>query len=384
VSEAFKENEKEPFAGIHIDYKNDNVQWHGYGMAPLIRDLYQKSTDRDKMILDVYKNVLDKKHPVKALMDAIMLPSWWSFFFEEYMTGTHYNIFGDKFVGSVPDSFKITESYIEESSIDSYQDLSARMFVIELMHPNFGTNDQLKLKAVGTGLHPDILVFRYKPVDWDLIGNQTDSITIGDLAATVLHGWGLAAIVVNTGYTEPGYLEKKNIEFSVELMEAPELDQTDFSFGYQIHAYWESTEGTSWERTEQNSQYCCFDTGSFTNYTFTTSWDKSFNNGTKKGSFTATVNPEVNKIISFTVKDTTITFETAYPDQHYVTEITGENLPISSEYEGSLYFRSDGVDACNVFTSFTHFIAAGGDTARIVNKQCNETSRVNISFIKNK
>jgi hypothetical protein len=166
VPSDFKGHELAPFNGMHAGILqgegslSEKVISHGCGMSAFIN--YLLSYDGSLVLSGIYPQIREGKHPVSAIESYITnrnsIVGGLSFeleymrFFIEYLEGKHYGVSGETFFNSITqnDLFTIDD---DEDTIhifqDTYPDLSAKLFHIQLNDQEFREKGSLDLYLTG-------------------------------------------------------------------------------------------------------------------------------------------------------------------------------------------------------------------------------------------
>ena len=140
-----------------------NGQNHGYGMSSLF-----KYFDKYYSLLsfkDIYLEILDEKHPIRAIELSTESPwNWFQDYIMEYVSLVlpTYSVSNTYWRLNMYGSFTIDDANDTEFSFtDKYPALSARLYNIPINYSEMGKDSELEFKITGDGV-PQISVFKWR------------------------------------------------------------------------------------------------------------------------------------------------------------------------------------------------------------------------------
>ncbi len=212
-------NEFAPFngmqAGAEIDARN-----HGYGMSALIKYLVKKHGE--SVLVNIYNRIRAGDHPVDAIENAAGDPSdWYLDFLKEYIIGNVYKDFTP--LSNLAGRFTISSEKDNHTSfLQSYPDLSGKLFLIRLSYPDMPENAVMTIKD--DSVWGEITVFKVKSDAIEYLDNGYDEVAISNLKGLQDNGWNLLILETNvraiSPYTDEGQIK---VEVNVTNLTAIEL-----------------------------------------------------------------------------------------------------------------------------------------------------------------
>jgi hypothetical protein len=240
----FAGHERAPFTGLRVGApelvgKKDTMA-HGLGMSALVK--YLVGQYGEEILPQIYEKIRNGAAPLEALRDSVEDPVnvWWPGFFVKYVSGEIYGVGSQTFMGYRSGEFDVTESKRKTFS-DSYQDLSAKLYFIDLPDANsqalkqMDSSAKIKLdvacadKSMRT---EDIKVLVFGLKDGTLHYFRDDPLKVKELAEG---GWDLVAVVVNSNYRSD-HKDPAEILLEVEVVSAPKLSYNYAVIGVNLRA----------------------------------------------------------------------------------------------------------------------------------------------------
>ena len=215
-----------PFSGLNFSGTNkpEEVEGHGIGMSVLLK--YLVSINGDAIIKTIFNNLNNNSNATDAILKAVSDENiWLPNFFKDYIRGLIYNISGEKFLSIIPktkDRLFVVENITDTLHYfnDSFNDLSAKLYRINIVNNEVRSNGTLTFKIGPSSLNLDYV----KAIIFGLEDNQLIYLGEGtNFNFSNLQQYNnLVACVVNSA-NEPPYTETLDIDFDVSVKTIPEL-----------------------------------------------------------------------------------------------------------------------------------------------------------------
>lgn len=309
---------------------------------------------------------------------------------KKYVQGDIYNVSGNVFTREK----NISGMFDIESDDDtlakfpeSYPDLSAKFYRINLRHKTMAENAMIELKVSTSVAAEDIKLVLFK-----FDGNALTFLKYGHLRVLIENarqftdeGVDLVAMVVNSSYHLPDYTANSDIDLEITVSGKAEMayNWCRIAFHANMHFsvgdtadYWKETL-VSWEGE-----------GSFLDNKFTATWqnteDPNDHSKISSGSMTVVVDPvrtDSFDVVSFSATKTADRPEGGYPEE---ASISGNNIPFN-EFDDlyNLFLRclEQGTEACTRVGSFNYERSFPTYGEKVTGPpQCNTESEVRIVF----
>ena len=212
-------NELAPFHGMQAGAAKEPKD-HGYGMSAVIKYLVERYGEG--VLVDMYKKIRGGAHPVEALVKSLDDPVslWWPDFFREYLEGRIYGVGIGTFVAGKSGSFSIrSDSDVLKTFSGSYPDLSAKIYLVELLYPEIDESAKIEFVADSPDIVPYLMVFKFdKQGKVKYLASSVDSLTISDVRALTDEGWHLLVAVVDDDYNPPDYAKTADVRLRVRVV----------------------------------------------------------------------------------------------------------------------------------------------------------------------
>ena len=352
---------------------------HGMGMYPFIKYLDRRYPDDKTLFSRILRESIlgESGTSMEGIIHALEEPEtlWWPGFFEQYLTRGLAEIPAEEFMNMLESGNEINfdkEANTAVSNTSEYVDLSAGLYRINFLFPEFQNESSLNVKTVCADLQPEYrtaLVFGLKNNTMEYLAGASD-LTIEGLKTLKSGGTSSIVVVVANSYCEPAAFERLNIELQTSLRSLPE-DIVFTGVGLSLHCmttYMYSAGGTSIDRFDYDSD---IRSGTMESDFFTAAWDESTTTG-KSGTIEVEFDPSqfpfhVNR---FTLNAENTGVWWANPTTgnfEHVNEsftIEGEHVVLEEYdmvYNSGLrqhYFtcRIYGTDACNHIARVNHVV----------------------------
>jgi hypothetical protein len=194
---------------------------HGKGAAPLIKYLYSRQFD---VLGDFLKGIAENK-PALHISELLRVvdgevADWLPEFYKQYVGGNIYGVQASKFIENAHGLWAPTAQDTQKTFSDIFQDLSARLYSIDLGSQQFAQNTSLHFEVSSDEVSVDditIIVFSYDGDKLHYIGDGTD-FWIADIDQLASADEDLLAVVVNTAYDEEmEYSASTRIDLSLSM-----------------------------------------------------------------------------------------------------------------------------------------------------------------------
>jgi len=344
-----------PFRGMHAGAQgsNDIAQAHGYGMPGVIK--YLVDHYGDTILVRMYEKIYQQKNPAETVISSIPDPLnvWWPRFFREYVGGNIYGLGGDVFTSAqnVTGVFDInTQSDTLRTLAESYPDLSARLYRINLNYTSINSSAQIRFRVSSPNANPDYMkavVFKLKSNSLQYVDNGAE-VTISKVRELTDGDYDLMVVVVNSRH-EISFTGSTNISLEIKVQGPPRLSfykQCKITFG--ANGLFIDSEGRS---TTRDFSMGFEQAGEFSGNTFTALWDYTTPSGNLRdsGSISVTVDSLTYKVISFSANYKRVDNSGGVT---YNYSLSGENFPLTKEpIHGWLVGEVSGKEACSYIST---------------------------------
>jgi hypothetical protein len=405
--EAGKENYKKPYEKTYLEIGGSifrNEEWHACGMVPFVKHLDQTYFEGDQ---EIYARILKQQllsksgTPMEGIIRALEDPEyiWWPEFFKEYLTQGLTDLSATDFMNSLYDISQINfknETDTTWLADGDYHDMSARLFKVNFLFPEFKNDASLKLKVGPQSLNLDYvtaMAFGLKNNTLEYFDHAPD-LTISNLKALKENGYSIMVAVINSASDpqkplqggSPAPEDLLHIELDARLQTKPNFNYVVVN-GIIARGDFKDADGTTTEQqfwVESDPREAVMN---MTDYTLTASWTEPWYEGsdqTCSGTIEIQFDPErfPDYITRYSIT------ETCEEDVAVHTRtIVGENLDLRGTPHPDLtvasrYFYAEGTDACNYITSMDEtYTSYGGDVlSQYVDGtlRCDDQSRVDI------
>jgi hypothetical protein len=394
----------EAFEGFNTKYRKDfsnfkestQMSIHGQGMSAIVKYLREFKNMEYSAIGNYYRTRTYQtwiSEFLKLVEDPIT--AWWSDFFKKYLNNELYKLPEDYFIRFAHTEWNINSEQdisktFTSTEIGTYQDLSAKMFKINLNFADLDNTQNLKFKMMGPDDNKDLSLILFK-----VINNKLEFIETTQLAEYEIinpksyfeDGTGeFLAVLVNSNITQEDYLGES--EITLQLSVTPKINISDFDLTSNkciatiaITAELQiETNGSTENKTELLIFGSEHTIGSFVGNTYNGSY---YIDGAREGSYfsgeiTVTLNAAHDTIVyaSFTGLD-----EDPYWDIRWEKSFTAKNIPISP-YENNVFtFQYDNTDVCKSITNVYYYLKQSSVTTYL-GHTCDEFSNVYFRFSK--
>ena len=330
----FEQYHMAPFNGMQISNEGDALEVikknaaHGIGMSSVIKYLVDsphfEKTSIGKMYKYIYENT--DVNTTTVLLNNIDAPvtDWLPDFFKEYVSGNIYSQPIDKFLSNANDSWDINsvEDTLKEFKssnflIRKYQDLSAKMFKINLNYEPLDTTSRMLFSMSWAGADLDglsMVMFGIKGGEQEYLGTaDAQDFEIPNLKSYYKDGMKqFLVVLVNSNITKYDYLGESDIDLKVQLKK-PKLDFTKCEVSIKVLtdiSYENMDLEGNWSTTTTKASFrvaSVFDAiGSFTGNTFTGSYTHYTEGDLSvyRGTITVTVNEAASMVTDVSLAGT--------------------------------------------------------------------------------
>ena len=357
IPNGFAGNEIAPFNGIqHSDFEGRDE--HIAGMTPFFE--YMKTMYDNQLLVNTYDKIRTGQRALQSFIESAgdEPNEWWPGFFLDYVSGYYYDVDVDMFASGdfVTGTFNTGTGERAASFEASYQDLSARVYMIELDPGELADGDRLALSLASDEVDAEDM----KIVSFEYGGGETycrdivDTDTINNVYELACDGYDLMAVVVNAGTHAPDYEEESDITINMDILE-PLPEELDYNYCkiflsfIGTYTYHEGETNTTehvlvWEAD-----------GSFTDNVFT---GTATGARVLDGSMTVVVNPYSLDIISFEAEHTRWVNDQG---RNQLSSVSGNNIP--RKFPGSYHVEAllEGPELCDAITSLVDTIGTEGE-----------------------
>ena len=361
-----------------------NEEWHAIGMYPFVKYLDQTYFPGDKELYDrILKKILlgESGTPMEGIIHALEAPeyTWWPGFFKEYLTLELTNMSATDFMNSLHDISQINfknETDTTWLSDGDYPDLSAKLFKVNFLFPEFKNEASLKLKVGPSSLNLDYvtaMAFGLKNNTLEYFDHAPD-LTISNLKALKENGYSIMVAVINSA-SEPERVDPDNppaagdllhIELDTRLQTIPDFNYVAIN-GIIAAADFKDADGTTNEQAFWYESEPRRGEMNMADYTLTASWsDPWFEGSDQTCSGTIEIQFDPARFPEYITRFS-IT-ETCEEDVAVHTRtITGENFELRGDPHPdlsvpSVHFYVQGTDVCKYLKSYDEvYTSYGGE-----------------------
>jgi len=325
----FRSHEMEPFAGLELFEDMSGEQRHGRGMAALVKYLTAPDRFGDRVLAPIYGRIVNSEIPARAIVEHIdEYPNvWWPEFFRRYVGGEIYGVWGGVFTGydHTAGEFKTSQD-TARTFHGTYQDLSARLYLVELDNQNLPETAELVFLAGSGDVADDdlqVIIFTVKDDVLEFF-EQGLEVTVSNVKGLTRDGYDLLAVVVNSSFEEWGFEDQSEIDLEIRLKKA------DFNYCWiygAVIGHYQDSEGQSYEAWYSNDWTA---RGSFQDNVFTGSPIPEIDGSLCTGFVEVVVDPVTRRVTSFTAEYYT---PSTLNDMWWTRNIAGGNVPYHGDLE---------------------------------------------------
>jgi hypothetical protein len=330
-----------PFDGLSAG-SNEKPWAHGLGLTGLIK--YLAVTYSPDMLFQLYYKLPDVRFAIDALRAVLPVSEreWWPDFLKEYIGGKIYNLTSDdvqKDITSSPNSRVFTIQGPADTLklfSDSFADLSARLYRVNLRYSGIDTSAVIKFSA-----GPASLGSQYVGVMLFGLKNKTltywqyaNTVTVKQVKELTASGYDIVAAVVNC-LNESPYNGSRTIELTVSVKSGTGETPLQAALIEKIGgAYTNSSFTTLHAYVSYFYPYSDTRIGTLTGHTYTSSWNRPlsvYTNRTAKGSLVLSFDDSSPPhLIAFALRDTITGSGESYTFR--LTSSTNCNIPGRLDY----------------------------------------------------
>jgi len=346
-----------------------NMEFHAMGMYPFVKYLDQRFPDDKELFVRIMREILwsESKTAMEGIINAVEEPEylWWPAFFEQFLTRQLVDQPADAFLKTLTPLDQINFKHETDStwlSDADYADLSARLYKVNFLFPEFQNEASLNLKVGPSSLNMDYittLAFGVKGNTLEYF-DRSANLTVPNLKTLRTSGYSSILVAVVNSASEPTTDEKMHIELDTRLQTVP-----DFNY-VVIQSIIARCTNTDIDGLTQELEYWYYQDprkGELIDHTFTATWSEPWcegcdgiNSGTIIVEFDPDRFPEY--ITRFYIHE--ITDEDAFI---HTSTIVGENLDLQGTRDPAyqfphIRFKYSGVEVCNYVTSMTETYTA--------------------------
>lgn len=408
----FEVNSFAPFNGLRMGAGADNYKKsfdHGVGISAVIKYLMTYELNGNKLLTasninNIYNLIMSGNDPTGALLKTVnaIKAEWWPDFFKHYINSEIYNVPPGFFVSSanltgIWNVNTAADTLIEfnstDASIGKYQDLSAKMFLINQNIANIDPQKNLFVEVTGEvngdGLSTIIFGYNNSSLEYLNQGYASESILeIPNLKQFNDSGIKQFLVVVVNSNGVPPYLGESNIYTKLRIAyENEDANQGIFSSNrciVKVHF------DGHFKQVDQNNETTEFDSeefwgqfeavGSFSENTFTGTYIETFGNSEYKGTIIVTLSNDQDSVVSVDwIEDYTgFSQGTAVATAH--SSYGGFDIPSSELYPGVFQITSD--ETCDHISNvkYNSQNVTTSINVSLENHSCNQYSYITITF----
>ena len=346
VSAARAGNVLAPFNGV-VAGAADDAGKHGYGLSAMIK--YLVGEHGESCLPAIYAAIKNGSDPLTAVRLGTANPiEWWEEFLRQYTSGEIYGVGIAELTANKSGMFRIiTDSDSLMTFTGEYPDLSGGLYVIRLENQAIGNDSVLSLAVEGGMGEVTALKYRLNPFGIELLGTDSEKVTVSDLQLLTDGGWHIIALVSNSRNIDP-YTKMTNIDLTVRVTKPLNPGFTYFMLHQEFIGDFEHV---SYINSDFNKTYTSLFNpslspagyGTLTGTTFTAIRNQPYQDTTIIGKTIIEFDETFENILSIDSVQT-ITHpatENSAASFHNMS-FSAQNLPISQNDDGSYGFRLTG------------------------------------------
>ncbi|MBN2280743.1 MAG: hypothetical protein JXQ65_09185 [Candidatus Marinimicrobia bacterium] len=396
----FVNNEMMPFRGFCTGARDQyfGPDRHSRGMSAVIKYLSDDPSYGIKGPARTYEMIRTGTPAPTVLICTVdrLLAEWWPGFFHDYVDGEVYQVNDSFFLDSdvICRTWKIDDDQHEEhtfysSDLDGYDDLSAKIFLVDLDYSKLAHGDNLLIDAISNGVNDNglaVIVFGVKNSKLHFLGEQINgdaAVTLSDLKDFYDNNWRQFLVVVVNSFGEPPYDGKSHIDLKLKIQHTSPPDFTSCKVRIKCHCYYvrEYSNGHSenWD-VDNTLEIYNFNEGSFDGNSFRADYvyKNTPHTYTREGSITVTLSTNQDSVAFFTWNDLKTYVENDEAEE--TISINAEKIPLEPDYYGATAFIVRGETIVNHITQFSHIQDWGSYGSRLINYEGNENSGIFVFF----
>lgn len=396
----------ESLYGFNEDLGEDeNPIPHGRGMSALIKYLTNKNSLGIGFVGYFYKNINSYYTMVQDFVESIGLPTndWWPEYLKELINNELYNL---------PDDYFITRSHAKwdinseadvsktftSTEVGTYQDLSAKIFKINLNYADLDNTQNLKFEMMGPDNNKDLSLILFSVINDKLEFIETTQLAEYEIVNPKSYFEGgtgeFLAVLVNSNITQDDYLGESNIDLEIKV--TPKLEPPALPYNIckitllnlVIHEHSEYSNSDPVDGSREFDYVSGSVPGKFFGHTFKGIFEETVGNQTYKDTIEIALNATNDTIIYLSwQKGYYYTDETngVFSNEHF--DFIANNIELWGPLaDQSAYFQKDGLDVCSLINYF--YLASTSNTPTRSSARwstgydCTGTSRLQIEFRK--
>ena len=357
---------------------------HFIAFSSLIEYLANNITKKEMVIIDIQNNILSKKSSVDGLIATMNETEniWWPNFFKEFIQSNIYNVPIDEFLKNITETIEFNDYDTLKYADKTYNDLSAKLFRININSEEIKNNKSLNFKLGPESLNLDYV----KTLVFGIRNNNLVFISEGiDFSLGNLYQFdGLIACVVNSG-NEPPYTGTSEIKLDIRAKE--ELQFNACKIEINVIGIWERhrippppntlpTIDTMGYRAEWNTL------GNFTANTFEGVLEKNEYGAEAKGKVKIDLDGQLN------ISSLTVEAISHYDQENSQWECSSINIALQNKADWNMYFDVLGENTCNSLTKVYHYhesppsITGVIPYSKLIDYYCDENSYIKVTLYK--
>lgn len=370
---------EEIFNGLELPIRSSH---HGTAVSALIEFLSKKNGD--KIIGDIYNSTISQKSPIGGLIHALNETEniWWPNFFKDFIQGSIYRVPSEEFLKNVTETIEFNDGDTLKYVDKTYNDLSAKLFKININSEDIKNNKSLNFKIGPESLNLDYV----KTLVFGLANENLTFISEGiDFSVGNLYKYdNLLVCVVNSGNVAP-YTGSSNINIDVKVKD--ELQYNACKIETRVKGIWEehrippppNTDPYIYTMGYMSSWYTV---GNFTDNVFEGVIDTNESGSGATGTIHLEVDDQLN-ISSFSVKAFS-----HYELENSQWECSGLNIPLKNKTDWNMYLEVVGASTTNSLSklySYHEYPPSNTGVIRytkLTDYTCDENSYVKITLFR--
>lgn len=384
----FEKNVLAPFNGVQYSASSENEIYknHGYGMASLIEYLEKYTNFGQKGFQNTYKNISAEIDPLKSMFNNvdILFIEWFADYYKKLINNEIYELPKDYFINNVTSSWDVNNSSdtlkifnAQDSNVDTYLDLSAKLFKINLNYKSADETYKMRFSVQG-------------PVDqfglyFHIFGIQNNELTFIESVAGIyyyeipnlINSYDEFLVCVVNGLGNTPYIGESDIDLKVQIGNnfgggggSGEFDFNYCEYSLFVNRFYEREDGSTFEQEIIIPHSV---RGEMIGNRFIAKEEISVFADTLE----LTLNETGDTINFLNWKSW---YRTEFPSSTQITDIEAYNIPIFNSSEK--IFKVLGIQTCASIGHYSFYQNFQGNETVMKSFSCNENSYLEIRLSK--
>jgi hypothetical protein len=333
----------------------------------------------DRILAPIHREIETFAHPIAAIIEVLDDPPnvWWPGFFRHYVAGEYYQVGTAPFIdlAHVSGTFD-TEVDRVETYLGTYRDFSAKIYRVVLGDTDVDPAARLEFEVEsGDVANEDdltVLLFTLENGELvfltegrDFVLEETPQLHAADVD--------LLAVVVNSAYTEPGFVSDSEVTLTIRYLE-PGQDHGRVIVG--VTGHWQNADGDAWDDFQS---YTWSSRGTLNGNHYEGVPDPDVHGDAAVGLISILLDPGKSGVLSFSAELEIESFGITY-----TYTVGGQDVPFAevlTDPPGTLHAVEGPACAASV-ESYTYMLEqTGGWWSGFTSFHCDESSFVEIRLV---